>query len=124
MPAREEAEEEHEPSSSSSRTRPLKWDGLTIDAQPLRVNVDYDSLVEHAVRRGDSTGYGVPAFVVQGCEADLVSDASLSPPTSPVLDNMLDAGACSEESIAADALRAARPMLRWILHFIFSVLRV
>ncbi|VDC07785.1 unnamed protein product [Peniophora sp. CBMAI 1063] len=52
------------------------------DAQPLRVNVDYATLVELAVRRGDSIGYGVPAFAVSG-EEDLVSEASLSPPPSP-----------------------------------------
>ncbi|KZV61404.1 hypothetical protein PENSPDRAFT_299890 [Peniophora sp. CONT] len=61
MPTREEAQQECEPAASLPQTRPPTLEELSLDAQPLRVNVAYSSLVAHAVRRGDSIGYGVPA---------------------------------------------------------------
>ncbi|KZV74671.1 hypothetical protein PENSPDRAFT_186554 [Peniophora sp. CONT] len=101
MPTQAEAERECEPTPSSPRTQRPLLNELDLDAHPLRVNVAYSSLVEQAVRRGDSIGYGVPEFVVDGYDDDLVSDASLSPPPSPAPVYRQESDEISQERIAS-----------------------
>ncbi|VDB91551.1 unnamed protein product [Peniophora sp. CBMAI 1063] len=75
------------------------------DAQPLRVSVDYKTLVELAVRRGNSIGYGVPAFA--SGEEDLVSEASLSPPPSPLTPLSEEEETGFDAEVSAEKIAAA-----------------
>lgn len=61
--------------------KPVPLDNLIHDSQPLRVGQPYDTLMEDAVRRGDSVGYGV-ASMASGEDHDLVSESSITPRTS------------------------------------------